>query len=298
MRLALLLCAAALAAVVGVRLGEPPASAAARHLDVVVVAGQSNALGFESYVIDPRTHHNLFTNASRSPADRRVLLTWDESGVRASGPDPVPLDTPQFRGGVTSPIFGPEVGLGRLLYADGHHHLLIVKVAMSGTSLAEDWLPGDADYRALLHQVGSATSWARANGWAPSLDALYWFQGESDAMEADTAAAYESNLRVFLGAVRSSLGLGRYRPVVVAQTDLAQFLRYKQDHGLCPATSCSAQWVWNREVMQAQAASAGPFTLVTRTAGLPRADRFIHLTDVAELALGRTFALLTSARLP
>jgi Carbohydrate esterase, sialic acid-specific acetylesterase len=293
-----MLVAALLLACIVVHPGAPSAGGASRDLDVLVLAGQSNALGYQSYVIDPHTHHDVFTDASRSPADREVLLTWDESGVRSSGRDPVPLDTPQIRSGAASPVFGPEVGLARTLYADGHRNLLIVKVAMSGSSLARDWLPGDDDYIALLRTVASTMSWARANGWAPSIGALYWFQGETDAMSASLAASYSTNLTVFLGAVRRSLGLGTHGPVVVAQTDVSDFIRYEHVHRLCPTRSCEPEWLWNFEVMVAQERATGPSTFVTSTSSLPRASNFIHLTDTAELALGRAFARLTNRRLP
>ncbi len=292
-----LLVAASLVTLIAVCLDVRAEGAAPHGLDVLVVAGQSNALGYQSYVVDPRTHLNVFTDASRSPADRLVRLTWDETGVPSNGRNPVALDAPQVRGGTTR-IFGPEVGLARSLYADGRRNLLIVKVAMSGSSLARDWLPGDDDFKALLLKVSSTMAWARANGWTPSVGAFYWFQGETDAMGEATAAHYGSNLRVFLSAVRGALGLGPRGPVVVAQTDLGDFIHFEQVHHLCPTRSCTAEWSWNDEVMRAQAASAGPSTFVVSTATLPRFEDFIHLTDVGELALGRAFATLSNALLP
>jgi Carbohydrate esterase, sialic acid-specific acetylesterase len=146
-------------------------------LDVLVVAGQSNALGYASYVIDPKTHKDVFTDSSRSPADHTALLIWDESGVLSSVAAPVLLDTPQRLTGSSSPIFGPEVGLARALYADGQWHVLVVKVAIDGSSLAEDWLPGQTDFKATLADVKAAETWARREGWVPSAKALYWFQG-------------------------------------------------------------------------------------------------------------------------
>lgn len=273
------------------------AAVAAPRLDVLVVAGQSNALGYESFVIDPRTHLDVFTDAGRSPADRHVLLTWDESGV-PGGSTPVALDTPQVRLGATSPVFGPEVGLARALYAAGHQHLLIVKVAISGSSLAKDWVPGESDYRALLGKVASAMTWARASGWAPKVSALYWFQGETDAMNPAWAASYGANLVTFLRSVRAGLHLGATGPVTIAQTDVTDFIRFEEAHQLCPTRSCSGEWFWNEEVMRAQAAAAGPRTYVVPTSKLARFDNFIHLSDAAELALGRTFGTLTSANVP
>ena len=50
-------------------------------LDILVVAGQSNAVGAQSYVIDPKTHWNVFHDHGSRPADTHSLITWDESGV-------------------------------------------------------------------------------------------------------------------------------------------------------------------------------------------------------------------------
>ena len=147
-------------------------AATAHELDVLVVARRSNALGFESYAINPTTHHDLFTASTGTLADRLVLghlgRVW---GYPTHGLAPVPLDAPQDRRGATSPISGPEVGLARTV-RDGLRHLLIVKAAFSGSSLAQDWQPSDDDYTALLRKVGSASAWARAHRFVPSFDAL------------------------------------------------------------------------------------------------------------------------------
>ncbi|HEV3328805.1 MAG TPA: sialate O-acetylesterase, partial [Acidimicrobiales bacterium] len=189
--------------------------ASPRKLDLLIVAGQSNALGYQSYVTDPHTHQDVFTDAGRSPADHRVLLMWDETQVPSSGPTPVPLDTPQVLSGTSIAVFGPEVGLARYLYRMGHHHLLVVKVAFSGTSLAKDWTPTSPDFRALVSRVAAAATWARGHGWAPTLAGLYWMQGETDAMSEALASAYRSNLTAFLSNVRADLRLPRAAPIVL-----------------------------------------------------------------------------------
>jgi hypothetical protein len=266
-------------------------------MDVLVVAGQSNALGYDSYVIDPKTHRDVFTDSSRSPADRRVLLTWDESQVPAASTGPVPIETPQNRIGARSPIFGPELGLARALYADGHRHLIVVKVATNGSSLAEDWLPGDDDYKLLLTRVQGAERWASAHGYVPSLAGIYFFQGETDALNPTWAAAYGTNLRVFLAGLRQALTLGSRVPIDLAQIDLTDFLRIEQATKVCQPAVCSAEWKGNAEVMAAQASAAGGSTLVTPTSRLARFQNFIHLSNVGELALGKAFAKQTNSRI-
>src|ERR1019366_5187154 len=50
-------------------------------LTLLIVSGQSNAVGYQSFVIDPKTHKNVFAEPGSSAADRRVLFTFQESGV-------------------------------------------------------------------------------------------------------------------------------------------------------------------------------------------------------------------------
>ena len=271
--------------------------ASPRRLDLLVVAGQSNALGYQSYVRDPSTHQDVFTDAGRSPADRSVLLMWDESQVRPSGTSPVPLDTPQVLTATSKAVFGPEVGLARYLYGAGHHHLLVVKVAFSGTSLARDWTPTSPDFSALVSSVAAARTWAEGLGWAPTVAGLYWMQGETDAMSAATASAYRSNLKAFLANVRADLRLQRKTPIVLGQIDLSRYISFQQSFGLCTAKRCSEERTWNHEVMRAQAKSVSWRTFLARTSRLPRYEHFLHLSDLGELALGKEFGELSAKHL-
>jgi hypothetical protein len=261
-----------------------------------VLAGQSNALGYQSYVVDPTTHKDVF-NDSRSAADKKVLLMWNETEVRTSGANPVPLDTPQVLQGAPSPVFGPEVGIARTLYSAGHRHLLIVKVAFAGSSLAVNWQLGSPDFQTLVTTVQHAESWASSHGWTPSIGALYWMQGETDAMSSAWASSYRANLTGFFTDVRQQLDLEKTTPIVVGEIDLHDYIDFEVIHDDCGTPSCSPQKRWNNEVMAAQRAVASKDVFVTSTAQLPRYDDFLHLSDAAELTLGRTFAMLSEHHL-
>ncbi len=291
--------AAALLAAGVVALGPSPAhgARAPQPLALVIVAGQSNALGYQSFVTDPVTHDDVFTDRSKSPADTSVLFMWTESGVPSSGATPVRLDAPQVLAGVSSPIFGPEVGLARSLWGQGHRNLLVVKVAFSGSSLATDWQPGDADYTALVTRVQQAEAWARSNGYAPSIVALCWMQGESDAMLASQATTYGSHLKSFLAGLHRDLSIGARVPVVLGVIDLTDYINFEIGHHECTTPSCSGEKGWNVDVMQAQEHAASRYVFVTKTSTLPRYQDFLHLTDRAELSLGRSFGLLAGHHL-
>ena len=89
---------------------------------LVVVAGQSNALGQESYVVDPSSKVNYFGPAFRNTADKVSHIAWLPWWTQKSPTTAwQPLTTPQYLmsdSGRTSPIFGPEIGLARKIWAD------------------------------------------------------------------------------------------------------------------------------------------------------------------------------------
>lgn len=277
---------------------HPTAAAPPVPLAVVVVAGQSNAIGYESYVRDPVTHDDVFTDATRSPADRQALLMWAETGVHTSGTAPVPLDTLQVLPGAPSAVFGPELGLARGLYAAGTHHLLIVKVAYTGTSLAKDWQPTRPDFQELVQRVHQALAWAVRHGDSPTIIAFCWMQGEADATRASWASHYAANLHAFIREVRQRLALPAATPFLLGQIDLSDYIAYEARHGLCTTPTCTSEREWNHEVMAAQAAAASADVFTTATSSLPRRHHFLHLTNQAELTLGSAFAALTIEHQP
>lgn len=193
--------------------------------DVILVAGQSNAVGFDAY-------------ASALPADAtdaEVMFWWrvgdpppDEHDVTSSGAwahlQPQPKGTPKLTSTAEEKKamprqygnfakaeggFGPEIGLARELRAREGKSPAIIKAAFSGTSLAEDWDPDDPGaggscYRALVETVKNATAAAKTRQIELRFRALLWVQGESDATPAH-APLYAKNLTRMLGRLRGDL---------------------------------------------------------------------------------------------
>ncbi len=194
-------------------------NAVAEDADLLIVAGQSNAVGY----------NGVPGELPRDEADQRILFWWrcgdpppDEhdstSGGRWTVLQAQPLGNPkrpkQGRqyGNFAQPEggFGPEIGLARTLYAQEQKPLAVVKAAFSGTGLERDWNPADPGeggscYRALVAEVRSAIAAAKAQkGITLRPRALAWVQGESDA-NADDARRYAQNLGNMLSALRRDL---------------------------------------------------------------------------------------------
>ncbi len=191
--------------------------------DLILVAGQSNAVGFDAY-------------AEELPADARdaqTLFWW-----RVGDPPPDAFDgtsarqwtvlqyqprTPAMSGEAAKQTgrqygnfntkskggFGPEIGMVRTLAAKESRPLAVIKTAFSGTSVAGDWnvnQPGTADacYRAMVDETKAALAAAQAKGITLRPRAFVWVQGESDANAKD-APAYAANLTQMLKRLRADL---------------------------------------------------------------------------------------------
>lgn len=206
--------------------------------DLILVAGQSNSVGFDAYA----------TELPADAADREVMFWWrvgdpppDQYDVTSGGkwttlqpqPKGAPMKTstpeerkksPRQYGNFARPEggFGPEIGLARELKVKEGKPLAILKAAFSGTAVAQDWNPDDpglggACYRALVEETKSAIAAARAQGTELKLRALVWVQGESDATP-QFAPEYEKNLGHMLARLRSDLAAPELKALIGVNT--------------------------------------------------------------------------------
>lgn len=197
--------------------------------DLLLVAGQSNAVGFDAPAAELPGH----------PSDETILFWWrcgdpppdqhdsmggigwttlrpqplgrplsKESAAAANPPHP---DAKRQYGNFAQPDggFGPEISFARSLAAGAPRPLAVLKVAFSGTSVAKDWDPALQDpdgacYDALVDEYRKAIAAATTKGITLRPRALVWVQGESDAT-AEHAPLYEGNLRTMLERLRHDL---------------------------------------------------------------------------------------------
>ena len=267
---------------------------------VLLVAGQSNAMGFESYAIDPVTKVNYFQAPYANSADRLSAITWSATLVPSTPNGSfAPLATPQR---VVTPtgsaqIFGPELGLARRLYRDGVGAVGVVKVAYAGTSLASDWSPAGGNlYGHLLDFVRQQMTRDAASGIVDVLGAAYWYQGESDALDATMAQNYANNLSTFITSLRRDLPFTPRAPVVLVKESLASLIAFRFTTGSCgDIGGCLEATARDAIVRTADdtVANALPDVLTVDSLGLARATVGMHLTNSAELTIGTLMANAT-----
>lgn len=216
--------------------------------DLILVAGQSNAVG----------HDASAAELPADPTDKDILFWW-----RCGDPPPDNHDSTsngwttlqsQPRGNALAKSagvprqhgnfshaeggFGPEMGFARTLFAREKKPLGIIKVAFNGTGMTTDWDhknpgAGGACYRVLVEETKKAIAKATEKGIASRIRALVWVQGEGDARDKK-AQDYEKNLGEMLKTLRKDLkapemivlvgvntnfgnGKNTFVPVIVAQ---------------------------------------------------------------------------------
>jgi hypothetical protein len=151
-----------------------------------------------------------------------VLCSWNASVLTEL--TAMPSDDNRRCGGI-----GPEVVFGQALSKAGYSSTSLIKVAVGGTTLYDDWLSPSSGVTSSLSQNLYAKLRARIQSLKatpasvnPSCSnrtckwsAFVWFQGENDAQKPQ-GADYEKNLKNFIADVRKDVGSPTF-PVVIVQ---------------------------------------------------------------------------------
>ena len=267
---------------------------AAETRDLILVAGQSNAVGFDAYAeelpADPKDAATMFWWRVGDPPpdefDGTSARQWTTLQFQPRTPAMPAIDgkkTGRQYGNFnkkTKGGFGPEIGMVRTLARKESRPVAVIKTAFSGTSVAGDWnvdRPGKADacYRVMIDEAKAALAAAQAKGVNLRPRAFVWVQGESDANAKDSPA-YAANLTKMLQSLRADLGA----------PDLILLLGVNTRFG-------NGKNAFMPKVVEAQkeVAAALPRARYVDTAGaetLPPSHT--HFTAVGTLEIGRRYA--------
>ncbi len=246
---------------------------AAGQAHILIVAGQSNAVGYgaDASLLPPILYNPQrdipyqYNIGGLVPTTTFTYLRWlpTANGVSAY---------PKF--------FGPELSSGRVIArALPDTQFVMVKVAYNGTNLWYDWdpkRPGSL-YSTLTQTVRDVEADIAAYGKSGVVDGMFWMQGESDAVSLDAATAYQANLTAFIAACRAAFAAPAM-PFVIGRIN-----------GLIPLGSFPY-----REVVRAAevaVADADPLTDWVDTDALQLWGDGLHFNAQGEAGLGQKMAL-------
>lgn len=233
-------------------------------MTIVILAGQSNALGFGNSGPAPYT-----------PTPRVEIWTdTNHNGVWDYG-DNFNMMVPGVNTGTPANpnVWGPEVEIAKAwLAANPSGTLYIGKVAHGSTGLAADPTQLDWSPHSTGEMFDQATFVARsmqANLGVSEIDAAFFMQGETDATDPAKAAAYGSNLTEFIADARGAWNVEDF--VVGRITDTA---------GAYNEAVRDAQWLDDQ---------TDPDMVSFKTIGFGMQADQLHYDAAGQIALGQGF---------
>ena len=228
------------------------ASLRAAEIELFVLAGQSNMLGYGG--------NAKYYPSNQTKLDAQTGFYWVAPGISSSKGKWTRMQ-PQS-GIFPHGHFGIEVTFARGLILSGIQPY-IFKYSLGSTSLAKDWLaPGERGmYDEMVTELRKAIKLHQNDGNKVTIKALIWIQGESDAEIIDMAEKYHSRLKLLISDFRANVAHNPKLPVV---------LGVDEQH----------PWVKNFPVIvesQKQIAASDSCEVFTSMIGLPKMDAS-HLT--------------------
>jgi len=206
---------------------------AEQEIDLILVAGQSNAVGADSPMdelpADPLDKNVMFWwRCGKAPADIKDSSSgqkWSTLQAQKRGGD----KNFNCKGGG----FGPEMGLARtLLKNNPERKIAIIKIAYNATAIdawerkkpvAKQKPAYDNCYEALFVEVKLAIAEAKKKGITLVPRAFVWVQGESDASQ-ELVPQYKDKLQQLIENVKNDFNA----PKLISMLAVNTKFRYKQ----------------------------------------------------------------------
>lgn len=187
------------------------ASASAADIKTYLLLGQSHILGHGA-------NSELATLAPGLENAQLDVAIWNSGGPSGNPTQNNASFWVDLQPGLghDSTMFGSEISFGRdMADADGEY-IALIKHAVGGTSLANDWKPGSGfAWNGMVDAINNAIGELDPGD---SLDfmGVVWMQGGTDAGNKKNSNAYEQNLRNFIQALRDLTGVADL-PVVIGE---------------------------------------------------------------------------------
>ena len=218
-----------------------------KPVDVVVISGQSNAVGcthtkciarsigsmkekeymrgyegiqiaYDSWTKDVDGNNNaIFYSQNKSKDNNFVKVMLGQGNSLAT--------------------FGPEIGIAERMHEKYAGKLFLIKYACGASNLKDDWAKRNSPmYNRFIEYVKLQRGNLKDQGYIPTIKAFCWMQGEGDSYDGYYQEYYD-NLKEFVGNVR---------------TDLKELSGNKDMPFIDAGINNSPQWQYYRKVNEAK----------------------------------------------
>ena len=214
-----------------------------KPVDVVVISGQSNAVGC--------THTKCITRSIGSSKETEYMRGYE--GIKIAydcwTKDEGPMFYSQNKSkdnnfvkvmlgqGNSLATFGPEIGIAERMHEKYAGKLFLIKYACGASNLKDDWAKRNSPmYNRFIEYVKLQMGNLKEQGYKPTIKAFCWMQGEGDSYDGYYQEYYD-NLKEFVGNVR---------------TDLKELSGDKDMPFIDAGINNSPQWQYYRKVNEAK----------------------------------------------
>ena len=260
-------------------------------VDVVVISGQSNAVGCtHANCISRSMGHSKYQDYLRGYETIKIAYdSWTkDDGPRFYSQNKSKDDTfvkVMLGQGNSLATFGPEIGIAESTNEKYGNSLFLIKYACGASNLKDDWTSKDSPmYPRLINYVKKQMKNLEDMGYIPTVKAFCWMQGEGDAWDG-YYQDYLTNLTTFASNIRE---------------DFKQFTNNVEVPFIDAGISNSKQWQFYRKVNEAKqefaALSDNNIYIDTIEAGMHTNEEPFDEPDTAhydtesEVMLGKLFA--------
>ncbi|RZB43674.1 putative carbohydrate esterase [Glycine soja] len=230
---------------------------------IFILSGQSNMAGRGGVIRDANNRKRwdgVVPPESRSdPSILRLSATlqWEP----ANEPLHVDIDSRKACGVGPGMVFANALLRRRVVVGE----LGLVPCAVGGTAMKE-WARGEELYENMVKRAKESVK-EREN--SSEIKAVLWFQGESDAINEEDAAAYKVNMETLIHNVRQDLNLPSLPIIQVALASGSDYIE---------------------KVREAQKAIDLPNVICVDAKGLQLMEDNLHLTTESQIQLGHKLA--------
>ena len=218
-----------------------------KPIDVVVISGQSNAVGCTfTKCIKRSIGSSKETEYMRGYEGIKIAYDCWTKDVKADNSfyffsqnkskDDGFVKVMLGQGNSLS-TFGPEIGIAESMHEKYAGKLFLIKYACGASNLKDDWTKRNSPmYGRFIEYVKNQMGNLKKQGYEPTIKAFCWMQGEGDSYDGYYQEYYD-NLKEFVGNVR---------------TDLKELAGNKEIPFIDAGINNSPQWQYYRKVNEAK----------------------------------------------
>ena len=189
-----------------------------KPIDVVLISGQSNAVGCtRSNCISRSIGASKYQEYMKGYSEIQIAFdSWTKDWPDAQDLSKVVYYSQNYSKdddfvkvmlgqGNSLGTFGPEIGIAEAMHEKYADKLCLIKFACGASNLKDDWTKRDSPmYPKFIEYVRKQMENLKNKGYLPTIKAFCWMQGEGDSY-LGYYEVYQDNLREFVGNVREDL---------------------------------------------------------------------------------------------